>query len=106
MRLSFIVSVSMAAMPTCRRGKLAFCNVAVHCGLVVVREAVLTSLALFSIIATTQAPAVCLWSSLSTPLCVVCEVGLRTLVVLGPGAVLVAADERGMAMKATTARPR
>ena len=105
MRLSFIVLVSMAAMPTCRRSKLACCNVAVHCGLVV-RAAVLASLALFSIIATTHALAGCLWSSLSTPLCVVCEGGLRPLVALGPGPVLVAADERGMAVKATTARPR
>ncbi len=95
-----MVSVSMAAMPTCRHGKVACCKLAVQCGLV--RAAVLASLALFSMIATTQAVAVCLWSS--TPLCVVCEGGVRPLVALGSGPVLVAADERGMAVKATTAR--
>jgi len=100
-----MVSVSMAAMPTCRHGKLAGCKLAVHCGLV--RAAVLASLALFSITATAHALAGCLWSSLSTPpLCVVCEGGLRSLVALGPGPVLVAVDERGMAVKATTARSR
>ena len=99
-----MVSVSMAAMPTCRHGKLAYCKLAVHCGLV--RAAVLASLALFSMIATTQALAVCRWSSISTPLCVVCERGLRPLVPLGPGPVLVAADDRGMAVKATTAESR